>query len=313
MPSHRTAFLREAVESVLGQTFRDLELIVLAERRDEAAAGPLAGIDDPRLRLVGQPEGGLCGTLNDGLRRARGEFVARNDDDDVWLPHLLETLVPRLEADPALGLVYARSTQIDARGRPGRGRRGTPLPVPDDPFRSLLLCDATSSITSVCPRRTVLEVGGWRGGMHQDWDLALQIARRAGVLFVDEEVAHYRCHSDNVTALDPVSLREYTSSRRRVLERALSDDGGGAAAALRGRAWRNLYIGEANQWLAVGDRHEAVQAWRRALEVDAPRMATVGRIAWSLTDWFLLPRIPGARDLAEWALRASRSPQARAR
>jgi glycosyltransferase involved in cell wall biosynthesis len=261
------------------------------------------------IRQEGQ---GISAALNTGLRNASGRWLARNDDDDVWLPHLLETLVPYLERDPALGLVYGRCTEIDPEGRPRRGTRGQPLRFPEEPFRSLLCGDPTASITSVQPRSAVVKLGGWAVPVssHEDWDLALRLARDHDVRFVDSVVARYRRHPDNTTALSRHMLDRHVTSRRAVLERAFAGDADAAAAGdLRNVAWRNLYIGEGNQWLAVGDRRQALRAYRRALAVEGSRVATAGRIAWSLADWFVLPRIPGATDLAGRALRARRRPR----
>ena len=108
MPAFRAhATVREAVESVLGQTVPDLEIVVVDDASEEPIADALRGIDDPRLRVVRHSR--TCGPAaarQSALRMARTPFVSQLDADDVWEPNYLETVLPRFD-DPAVGLVYA--------------------------------------------------------------------------------------------------------------------------------------------------------------------------------------------------------------
>jgi glycosyltransferase involved in cell wall biosynthesis len=86
----RPPLVTRAVHSVLAQTFRDLEVLVVIDGPDPETAGALAAIDDPRLRVVQLAEsGGAPNARNEGVRAARGEWTALLDDDDEWLPEKL--------------------------------------------------------------------------------------------------------------------------------------------------------------------------------------------------------------------------------
>jgi hypothetical protein len=105
----RERYVREAIDSVLGQTFGDLELIVVDDGSTDGTAAAVAAVGDPRLRYVGQPHRGIGAAMNTGLRAARGRYVARLDSDDVWLPDLLATQVAVLESRPEVDVVYGRA------------------------------------------------------------------------------------------------------------------------------------------------------------------------------------------------------------
>ena len=84
--------IEEAVASVLGQTERDLELVVVDDGSADATGELVRAVDDPRVRVVRNDAPlGLAGALNVGLDAAAGTYLARMDADDVALPRWLET------------------------------------------------------------------------------------------------------------------------------------------------------------------------------------------------------------------------------
>ena len=96
------ATLRAAVASVLGQSVRELELVVVDDGSGDATPDLLARVDDPRLVVLRNGERlGLAASLNRGLDAARGRWVARLDADDIALPERVEAQLARLSgADP---------------------------------------------------------------------------------------------------------------------------------------------------------------------------------------------------------------------
>jgi len=84
------SWLRQAVDSILSQTFERLELLVVDDHSDDGSIGQLPG-DDPRLRVLRNPGRGVSSAFNVGFAQSRGEFIARMDADDIALPERLET------------------------------------------------------------------------------------------------------------------------------------------------------------------------------------------------------------------------------
>ena len=106
MPVYNTApYLREALDSILGQSFGDFELIVLDDCSPDNAQEILATYDDPRIvRYRGERNVGLANVLNIGIGMAKGRYIARMDSDDIALPDRLQRQVDYLESHPDIDL-----------------------------------------------------------------------------------------------------------------------------------------------------------------------------------------------------------------
>ena len=107
MPVYNTApYLREALDSILSQTFTDFELIVLNDCSPDNAEEILDTYDDPRIvKYKGAKNVGLSDVLNVGIGLARGKYIARMDSDDISLPNRVQVQVDYLEAHPEIDLV----------------------------------------------------------------------------------------------------------------------------------------------------------------------------------------------------------------
>ena len=103
MPTYNTPVpvLREAVDSILTQTFWDFEFIIIDDCSEPATREYLAGLTDPRIRLIrNETHLGVTKSLNIGFDRAKGRYIARMDSDDVSLPRRLEKQYARMERHP---------------------------------------------------------------------------------------------------------------------------------------------------------------------------------------------------------------------
>ncbi len=107
MPVYNTApYLREAIDSMLSQTFTDFELIVLNDCSPDNAEEILDTYNDPRIvRYRGERNVGLANVLNVGIEMACGKYIARMDSDDISLPNRLKVQVDFLEKHPDIDLV----------------------------------------------------------------------------------------------------------------------------------------------------------------------------------------------------------------
>jgi glycosyltransferase involved in cell wall biosynthesis len=119
MMFHRvTPYLVPAVRSVLTQTFRDLELVLVDDGTGLGTA-PLGELGrDPRIQLVSRSgNGGVSAGHNLAVTHARGKYLAKLDYDDIAMPDRIESQIAVLEAEPRLGLVSSRVDTIDEQGR----------------------------------------------------------------------------------------------------------------------------------------------------------------------------------------------------
>ena len=97
---NKAKYVARCLDSILGQTFGDFELIVVNDGSTDASEAVVASYTDRRVRMINQPNAGPGAARNRGLGEARGEYVAFLDADDEWLPQYLESGINILDATP---------------------------------------------------------------------------------------------------------------------------------------------------------------------------------------------------------------------
>jgi glycosyltransferase involved in cell wall biosynthesis len=121
MPVYQVeAYVAEAINSVLAQSFEDFELIIVDDGGRDRSVEICRSFADPRIRIVSQTNRGLAGARNTGIAAAIGEFIALLDSDDRWLPEKLMLHVIHLDNAQHVGVSYAPSRFIDTDGAPLR-------------------------------------------------------------------------------------------------------------------------------------------------------------------------------------------------
>jgi glycosyltransferase involved in cell wall biosynthesis len=148
-------YLKEAILSVLEQSHRNLELIVIDDGSKDDSAATVRAFDDPRIRFSSQANEGLARTLNKMLAQAKGDFVARQDQDDISHPSRLETQLAYLQTHPELSFVGSWSEIISVDG--ARTGRGHEHPRHPDAVRFLSLFDSPFVHPSVMFRREIFQ------------------------------------------------------------------------------------------------------------------------------------------------------------
>lgn len=118
VPAYNAATtIRETLASLLEQTFADFEIIVVDDGSRDSTAAIVRRCDDPRIRLISQPNRGLAGAHNTGIAAARGIYIGFCDADDLWLPEKLELHIRHLENNPDVGISFSGSSLIDRSGQ----------------------------------------------------------------------------------------------------------------------------------------------------------------------------------------------------
>jgi glycosyltransferase involved in cell wall biosynthesis len=213
IPSYNHArFIARAVNSVLNQSFKDLELIVVDDGSTDDSLRILAGFPDPRLCVISQENRGAHAAINRGLAETSGTYLTILNSDDEYRPDRFEKLLPILKADTEIGLIGSYIEVIDTAGKTLGIKHGYKdlepwaLEFPERSFRSgddlraAVLTENYWSTTSnyLFPRQWYERVGEFRGLRYaHDWDFALRVARQAKLVLHPEPLVRYRVHGGN--------------------------------------------------------------------------------------------------------------------
>ena len=215
------AYLREALDSVLAQSFADWELILWDNASSDGSGEIARAFADPRVRCFRSEEATTLGIARrHALSEARGEWLAFLDHDDVWLPEKLAQQV-LLADDPRVAIIYGRAVSFSAAGiERDFDHRHEFLPLPQgDVFLRLFTHSCFIAMSSAMLRRsTVEEVGGipeWIGVI-PDYFLYLEIARKYEARAVQSVVCRYRLHD---TSLSRTAARRMHEEALMLLDR----------------------------------------------------------------------------------------------
>jgi glycosyltransferase involved in cell wall biosynthesis len=233
-------YVGRAIDSLLEQSFRSLEVIVIDDRSTDESEAVLRGYEnDPRVRLVfHRTNQGNIASYNEGLAMARGEFVGVFDADDYsQSSDAVARQVAMFEEHPDVGFVYSSFTIVDEHGIPFRESR----PWREDHVRAGL--DAfvdllglnTVPHSGTLVRRTCHEAIGYydsRLPYAGDWDLWLRLAARFSVGFIADPLYAYRVHRNNMTSRGKAP-GEATRERQQAVANAFAALPPSAPAAIR--------------------------------------------------------------------------------
>jgi hypothetical protein len=258
MPVYNAApHLRQALDSVLAQSYRDYELLAIDDGSSDGSREILRTCSDPRLRLVEHSRNlGLTASLNEGLVLARGALVARQDADDVSRPERFERQVGFLRAHPEVALVGSQAAVIDAAGR----RLGSlEKPCEATALRFELLFDNGFVHSAVMFRRSVVrdELGGYDASYRycQDFALWSRLVRSRAAANLPQTLLSNREHAGSMTLS---SLEANRLESRRVLAGNLAAEFGSdvseADVAVAVELREGLRPGAAPRFLGVFER-----------------------------------------------------------
>lgn len=190
--------VRDSIQSLLDQTHPSFEVVAVDDGSTDGTLAELQAFDDPRLRVVAQPNSGFTVAVDRAVRMSRGRFVAIHGAGDISRPRRIERQAEVLRARPEVGVVGCHVENDDLFG-------GDPkvLASPEGlPFHETLLARNLFTHGEVMFRRELYDrVGGYRHAMTfaQDRDLWLRISRHAGYAIVPEPLYRRRRFAGGVS------------------------------------------------------------------------------------------------------------------
>ena len=199
-------FIAEAIESVLGQDFEDLELIIVDGASTDATREIIERYakQDPRIRVIFHERNlGIARASNDGIDAAKGRFIAKIDSDDVWVSDKLTKQLAVLERDEDL-IVWSEGEIIDQAGRSigksfseGPGNTSS-AKKGGDIWQELLRSNYIFGSTLFYNKRNVGDLRYDEGLLYlNDLKFHLELARQHQFHYIAEPLAKYRIHGDN--------------------------------------------------------------------------------------------------------------------
>jgi glycosyltransferase involved in cell wall biosynthesis len=210
---NRARYIRQTVESVLGQTYPNIETIVVDDGSSDGTRGILEEYQD-KITLLQHPQGqnrGQSASINLGLSRAEGDYIAILDSDDYWEPEKTEIQTAYLEQHPDVGLVYANGTAVNSNGEflyniyPARHDEES------RPEKILLDCYIHLPSNSML-RKSVLDRAGrfdesFRAA--QDHDMLIRIAEITRLGYINKSLYHYRRHQESISKSNQGAIRRW--------------------------------------------------------------------------------------------------------
>lgn len=291
-------YVAEAIESVLEQTYRDFEFLII---NDGSKDGSLAVLEtyagrDIRIRIISRENRGLVASLNEGIAESRAGRIVRMDADDICFPTRFERQVAYMDVHPTCVVL---GTGYDLIDEAGRLLVENPSPYCNNADIQRILMTGHCCLThptTMISKEALAQVGGYRPEIRhaEDYDLWLRLAEIGEIINLEEPLLRYREHSQAVTSMHGV---EQFESTRRAFEEACLRRGVEATFVMSAPHRGGTTPAETAAWLQERNQTKwwwAFEAKRWPTAFVYAGKCIAGR-PWSPTPWWLLLKTTVAR------------------
>ena len=265
-----STYIADALKSLEKQTFRDFEVLIVDDGSTDNTAEIVQSFcqRDSRFRLLKKQNGGLASARNYGIARAKGEYIALLDGDDIYLPDKLASHVTQLDRRSDIGVVYSASRAIRDDGKPTlmvlSGK-----PIKSDPLEALLCKNFLGHGSNGVFRRCIVdEIGGFDETLPscEDLDFWLRVAltRRWDFYRVPKVLCGYRVRPSGLS----FNVEKMRQNHEKVLQQA-KERSNELVRPILPTAYAYMYRYLARLSLTGGDEQQAHYYIDRALAVDA--------------------------------------------
>lgn len=194
---NKAPYVAKAIESVLGQTYRDFEVIVIDDGSTDQSLEVAKTFENKSITIISQPNSGVSTARNNGVNLAKYPYICFLDADDWWHPTFLEEMKRLITDFPDAG-IYGSGYYIVKNGQ----ERIAPIGVPQGFERGIIdycevyaktLCMPLTSISVVIPKHIFDEEKGFKSQLKfgEDFDLWIRIALKHKVILVNKPLAYY--------------------------------------------------------------------------------------------------------------------------
>lgn len=195
-----SAYLKDAIQSILDQSYKDFEFIIINDASTDGTANYLKSLSDKRIKIIiNEKNLGLALSLNIGLKAAKGDYVARMDADDISLPQRFEKQINFFKAHEDYILVGSQVMWMDKNNNV---ISGFDVPLKDEDIRKKLIARNQFHHATVMFRRYDIEkLGAYRNNLNgvEDYDLWFRVIKKGKVANLPERLVKRRIHEKALT------------------------------------------------------------------------------------------------------------------
>lgn len=205
-----STYLREAINSVYAQTYNDWEIIFWDNASTDNSAEIAKSYDEKLRYFHAEKTVPLGNARNLAIEKARGEFIAFLDCDDVWLPEKLEKQIGFLESHDDVAMVYSDIVSIDENGKLIESYLKNRKFYRGEIFEKLLVYNFIPILTVILRKKVLDEVGMFDASymIDEDYELFLRISESHKIDFLNAPLAKYRIHGNNLCKKEDILVKE---------------------------------------------------------------------------------------------------------
>lgn len=205
-------FIGKAIDSVLNQTYKNIELIIIDDGSKDSSIDIIKSYNDERITFVQQENSGAHNAINKGLSIAKGEYMTILNSDDIYSPKRFDIMVKEMQKKEGVEFACTYIQIIDTDGNKLAVKEGWHNMEPwnvehpelsfkatDDFKLNLIMTNFTSTTSNFLFTRSLYEkIGGMRNlRFAHDWDFALRAAEVTECIIIDKPLMEYRVHNSN--------------------------------------------------------------------------------------------------------------------
>lgn len=259
-------YLKQTLESALGQTYKVVEIIVVDDGSTDDTSIISRQFGDA-IQYIYQPNRGLSAARNTAIRHARAEFIALLDSDDLWEPEFLQRMIPLLKLHPKAAGAYCGFQYINSKSEIV-GKPSVKI-VPPEQFHSAMKYNGNwlAPCSVIFRRQLADEAGLFDESLHavEDWDLWIRLSEKHPFVGLPEALVRYRRHENNMSK-DPErminAIYQLTAKLYGTTESNLS-----TWSPSKRNAYCNHYRGGAITFFASGRMEKSMDYLEKLIEI----------------------------------------------
>lgn len=271
MPVYNMAkYLADSIDSVLSQTYNNIELIVLDDGSKDNSRGiaqeciekakDLTHVD---IKHICQENKGLACARNSAIKHSTGDYIALLDPDDIWFPERLHEGVTVLENNPDISFVHANITYIDEDSQILRIPKRNISYLSGEIFNYLLTRKAHLSCPTVLFKKSILDdIGNFDEYLTylgcEDRDLWLRISKRYKIQYIDKCLAYYRKVGGSMSS----NTEKMLKARQYVVKKHTQDE---CSFVLKRQGYAAIYLELADHYYVKGKFFEAIRQYMKSI------------------------------------------------